>query len=67
MEDKDAIHQEPYIAFPMSSTVTLRDWFAGQAIAAIYADEVDRGDFSYANVARRAYDCADAMLAARGK
>ena len=43
------------------SGMTLRDWFAGQALASSrIAESMDFGI-----VAGRAYQCADAMLAAR--
>jgi hypothetical protein len=50
--------------------MTLRDWFAGQAMAAIIAKIPaaygKRTDFhTYKSVALGAYDYADAMLAAR--
>jgi hypothetical protein len=44
--------------------MSLRDWFAGQAMAAILKDYgVDRHDLC----AEAAYDMADAMLAERSK
>lgn len=54
-------------AFPNRGTIapcpgmTLRDWFAGQALAGMIA--CDSG--SWAQLATRAYQSADAMLAAR--
>jgi hypothetical protein len=66
MEAKDAIHQEPYIAFPMSSTVTLRDWFAGQVLAGQISYEGAEGCDAEL-VAGCAYELADAMMKARGK
>lgn len=43
--------------------MSLRDWFAGQALANRYTYDIDgRPD----NVAAFAYQVADAMLAARG-
>lgn len=49
--------------------MTLRDWFAGQALAA-YAQHFDFGVPGYSggrsrDQARRMYDIADAMLSAR--
>lgn len=42
--------------------MTLRDWFAGQALAGLLAS--DDGS-TRENVAAEAYDIADAMIAAR--
>ncbi len=41
--------------------MTLRDWFAGQALHMI------RSDLTYEFIARQAYAMADAMLAERAK
>ena len=43
--------------------MTLRDWFAGQALAGLMADGKNSGRF--ADIASDAYDFADAMLAQR--
>ena len=43
--------------------MSLRDWFAGQALAGMLADGKNSGRF--ADIASDAYDFADAMLAAR--
>lgn len=45
-----------------SGGMTLRDWFAGQAIAGLMANDEDYADATAAVVA---YKIADAMLAAR--
>lgn len=45
--------------------MTLRDWFAGQALAGIMATETDDTEYSFIVVSHRAYAFADAMLAAR--
>ena len=47
--------------------MSLRDWFAGQAIPAIFADCIAarESNVGYANIAKRAYMVADAMLAER--
>lgn len=52
--------------------MSLRDWFAGQALAGICANghtpwSPNVADIEDAEVARAAYDLADAMLAARAK
>jgi hypothetical protein len=52
--------------------MTLRDWFAGQALAGIMAyHNPTRGDFHYncddKQIANTAYSYADAMLAARNE
>lgn len=43
--------------------MSLRDWFAGQALIALY--QTDRSDFSTRQDADQAYRIADAMLAAK--
>lgn len=58
-------------AFPSPDTrgydgvpgMTLRDWFAGQALAGIWACPTVNGD--HQDLADEAYKTADAMLAAR--
>jgi len=59
------------LAFPSSGRqhndykgMTLRDWFAGQALAGLLAPGKIAGT---AEFARAAYSYADAMLAARAK
>ena len=44
--------------------ITLRDYFAGQALAGIIAFY---DDDSWNAIAKDSYDCADAMIAARDK
>mgnify|MGYP000194490858 CR=1 FL=1 len=47
--------------------MTLRDWFAGQAIGGLCADPSNHQLFSgHGDAAINAYAIADAMLAARG-
>mgnify|MGYP000272854830 CR=1 FL=1 len=43
--------------------MSLRDWFAGQAIIALY--QTDRSEYPTSKDAEQAYRIADAMLAAR--
>ena len=45
--------------------MTLRDFFAGQALAGMCASETDGVSYSSGNVASRAYKIADAMLKER--
>lgn len=50
------------------SGMSLRDWFAGQALAGLYAAQIHGLNFDHAQVfAGIAYDAADAMLGARKK
>ena len=57
-------------AFPRADDVansnagmSLRDWFAGQALAGILA----KGDYYTEDAAKSAYFAADSMIAARGQ
>lgn len=54
-------------AFPCEGHygMTLRDWFAGQALGAVYEDT--GAGTPYAHIAKVAYNMADAMLAERQK
>jgi hypothetical protein len=45
--------------------MSLRDWFAGQAVAALIARH--RADVAWGDIAPTAYATADAMLKARGR
>lgn len=59
-------------AWPAYPGMSLRDWFAGQALAGICANghtpwSPNVADIEDAEVARAAYDLADAMLGARVK
>lgn len=47
----------------LAKDMTLRDWFAGQALAGI-ADSPER-DWDFHDFARYAYDLADAMMKER--
>ena len=53
-------------AFPQTYApgMSLRDWFAGQALAGLSANR-DWGDIEWDGVVRAAYDAADAMIAER--
>ena len=53
-----------YIEYEGSDGMTLRDYFAGQALAGICAS-VPGNHHVPANAAREAYEFADAMLRAR--
>ena len=44
-----------------SKGMTLRDWFAGQALAGLRVNDYEK----FENAARHAYEIADAMLAER--
>lgn len=48
------------------SGMTLRDWFAGQALSGMLADEGEAG-FKAQTAAARSYEMADAMLSERAK
>ena len=59
-------------AFPVSSAtspyaygMSLRDWFAGQAIVDASLGSANYSPETYLGLARNAYRLADAMLAAR--
>jgi len=46
--------------------MTLRDWFAGQALVSMYASkEVQKNKWGHEDIAYLCYDMADAMLKAR--
>ena len=45
--------------------MTLRDWFAGQALATLIADERKCLSITIQEVANSAYEYADAMISAR--
>jgi len=46
--------------------MSLRDWFAGQALSGMLADEGEAG-YKAQTAASRSYELADAMLAERAK
>lgn len=60
-------------AFPvpldrMTHGMSLRDWFAGQALAGLLAGQYrDSSQWNLNDLPREAYSIADAMLAARGQ
>ncbi len=47
--------------------MTLRDWFAGQAMTQVMRQWVTSNDFCYDDIAKRTYEFADAMIAERDK
>jgi hypothetical protein len=51
-----------------ASGMSLRDWFAGKALAGLASncDEAGLSSWCAAPLADRAYEIADAMIAARG-
>jgi hypothetical protein len=59
----------PYTVRASSAGMSLRDWFAGQALLSIVAscmhDARQDGETPSQMIARKAYEVADAMLAAR--
>ena len=58
---KGTFHGAPY----QSDGMTLRDWFAGQAVSGLYADHQFTG--SHVEAARCSYALADAMIAKRNE
>lgn len=60
--EHNTIHNGKQITFP-SNGMTLRDYFAGQALAGMLADSERSGTLE--EYTRYAYDFADAMLKAR--
>lgn len=58
-------------AFPVelrgyyAAGMTLRDWFAGQALVGLLASDTEKWPWPAIGAAMRAYDIADAMLNAR--
>lgn len=62
-----ALADENYKPQPGDEGMTLRDWFAGQALAGM-SHVLNEGDVEWVKQrgAKAAYDMADAMLAARG-
>lgn len=47
--------------------MTLRDWFAGQALGGLIASEAPDAEWQLLQVSQLAYRVADVMLAARGE
>ena len=47
--------------------MSLRDWFAGQALAGLLSSPFARKDVTWGDFTADAYDVADAMLAQRNK
>lgn len=56
-------NRDQHLLDNINSGMTLRDWFAGQALAGIWACPTVNGD--HQDLADEAYKTADAMLAAR--
>ena len=57
-------------AFPVAyetNGMSLRDWFAGQAVSGMLASEVDDSTYNPDAAAERAYEIADALLEEREK
>lgn len=52
--------------YATASGMTLRDWFAGQFFAARLANPHGKPDITDADMAKAAYERADAMMRARG-
>lgn len=58
----------PAFPTPMQSGMTLRDYFAAKALAAIIHVNLDRCYFNdHERLARESYEYADAMLAERAE
>ncbi len=51
--------------YPLKNGMSLRDYFAGQALAGMFGDATRSGEFEA--YARDAYRAADAMIAERRK
>jgi hypothetical protein len=65
LSDFEAVRERlPSVTEPQDG-MSLRDWFAGQALAGEAASHTG-GQPSTADLAERAYDIADAMLVRRG-
>lgn len=58
-------HDDRPGAYEAHPGMSLRDWFAGQALAGVLADHTLRGTAK--SFAEKAYELADAMLAERAK
>ena len=61
----DAYHPSGQIAYGRKG-MTLRDWFAGQALAGLLSGPAEEGAMAPDRKAVLAYQFADAMIAARG-
>jgi hypothetical protein len=66
-----SIEEHPSYDMPMHHFgMSLRDWFAGQALAGMYANAYHRmvdGDYRVVGFANDAFETADAMLAVRAR
>ena len=56
-----------YAQFPSGIGMTLRDWFAGKALAGLLANPEATREFGPKDWAGCAYEQADAMIAVRGE
>jgi hypothetical protein len=63
--DRDSMGQE--VTREQGEGMTLRDYFAGQALVGTVLSHLSQGGITYDSTARDAYRYADAMLAAREK
>jgi hypothetical protein len=60
-------NREPAFPFQSAPGMTLRDWFAGQAIVGLLANPNNTQSPEWAGFSWDAYKMADAMIAQRDK
>jgi hypothetical protein len=58
-------HAFPHVEYDGQRGMTLRDWFAGQALTGLIAAEGPDGFYAAEEATARAYLLADAMLRAK--